>query len=56
MDDGAADVAVDAVVGNSNNFSLPEQLMKAEQSGNSDEVRRILDQVHYLWPQANSQQ
>jgi hypothetical protein len=52
MDEGAADVAV-VVVGDLDNLSLPDQLMLAEQSGRGDEVKRILDQVHYCWPQGS---
>ncbi len=49
MDDGAAEVSVVAV--KADDLSLPERLMRAEQTDDNSEVKRILKQVHYCWPQ-----
>ncbi|MDD4902433.1 MAG: hypothetical protein PHE24_04850 [Patescibacteria group bacterium] len=49
MDEGAADVGVIAV--KLDYLSLPERLMLAEEAGKKEDVKRILSQVHYCWPQ-----
>jgi hypothetical protein len=46
MDDGVADVDV---LKNADDLSLPERMMRVQ--GRSDEVKKILAEVHYCWPQ-----